>query len=109
MDNLIQVFLWYFVIMNIVTFVVYGVDKNRAIKNKRRIPEKTLLLLAGIGGAFGALIGMRLFVHKIRKDRFKILVPLFCFVWCVVLALINRYMSGNWAFVKKAFDDVMKS
>lgn len=63
------------IIINIITFLVYGEDKRRARKNKWRIPEKTLLLLALLGGAPGALAGMQVFRHKARKNLFRIGVP----------------------------------
>ena len=64
-------------LVNIVAFAAYGIDKRKAQKNKWRIPENTLLLLAFLGGALGALLGMRLFHHKTKHWKFKILVPLF--------------------------------
>ncbi|MCR5624074.1 MAG: DUF1294 domain-containing protein [Lachnospiraceae bacterium] len=103
MDILIQIFLYYFIIINIVALVMYGVDKDKAQKGKRRISEKTLLTLAAVGGAFGALIGMRTFNHKTRKTRFALFVPLMCMVWCFVLACIYRYQTGNWFFDKGGF------
>ena len=109
MDILIQVFCWYFVIINIVTFIVYGVDKDKAIKKKRRISERALLTLAAVGGAFGALIGMKIFDHKVRKDKFRIFIPIWCFVWCVVLAFCARYVTHNWGFLKETLKDVFKN
>ena len=64
-------------LVNIVAFVVYGIDKRKAQKGRWRIPESTLLLLAFFGGALGALLGMRAFHHKTKHWKFKILVPLF--------------------------------
>ena len=64
-------------LINIVVFAAYGIDKRKAQKGKWRIPESTLLLLAVLGGALGALLGMRTFHHKTKHWKFKILVPLF--------------------------------
>ena len=69
----------YYIIINLVTLLIWGVDKNRAIRQQWRIPEKWLFFLALIGGAFGALAGMLLFRHKIRKARFWLFVILFFF------------------------------
>ena len=61
---------------NLVVFAVYGVDKFAAKQNKRRVSEKTLLLLAVFFGSAGALLGMLLFRHKTTRMKFKIVVPL---------------------------------
>ena len=64
-------------LVNMVAFAVYGIDKRKAQKDRWRIPESTLLLLAFFGGAMGALLGMRVFHHKTKHWKFRILVPLF--------------------------------
>lgn len=63
----------YLVLVNFVTFVAFGVDKRRAVRNKYRISEATLLGLALIGGSAGALAGMYLFHHKTRKPLFRLI------------------------------------
>lgn len=65
----------YLIIINVVAFAVYGLDKKRAIAEEWRVPEATLLTLAAVGGAVGALFGMQTFHHKTRKPRFKYGVP----------------------------------
>lgn len=64
-------------LVNIAAFAAYGIDKRKARKGRWRIPESTLLLLAFFGGSVGALLGMRVFHHKTKHWKFKILVPLF--------------------------------
>ncbi|MEK7158108.1 MAG: DUF1294 domain-containing protein, partial [Patescibacteria group bacterium] len=54
-------------LLNLATFILYGVDKTKALANTRRIPEKTLWLFALLGGSFGAILGMKCFHHKTRK------------------------------------------
>ena len=66
----------YLLVINLIAFVAYGMDKWRAKKNKWRIPERTLILLAVIGGSIGALAGMYVFRHKTQHMKFKIGVPL---------------------------------
>ena len=61
--------------VNVVTFILYGVDKSRAKKGRWRIPEKTLLLLPLLGGSVGGLLGMAAFHHKTRHWYFRIGLP----------------------------------
>ena len=71
---------WIFLLLaavNLLAFVLYGVDKLKAKKGAWRIPEATLLLVAFLGGSFGALLGMEIFRHKTKHAKFRILVPLF--------------------------------
>ena len=63
-------------IINIITFIVYGIDKLKARKGCWRISEATLLLLAAIGGSIGAWCGMMIWRHKTKHWKFKISVPL---------------------------------
>ena len=60
--------------VNVLVCLIYGIDKLKAVKKKWRIPEKTLLILALLG-PLGALAGMLLFRHKIRKPKFYLGVP----------------------------------
>ena len=70
----------YLIIINIINFIMFGIDKAKAKKNKWRIPESTLLGLSFLGGALGALIGMRFFRHKTKKKKFTIGIPIFLFI-----------------------------
>ena len=60
------------IVINLITFIVFGIDKKRARNHEWRIPEKTLFLLAIIGGSIGAIFGMIVFHHKTRKWYFWI-------------------------------------
>ena len=71
----------YLLIVNLIAFVLYGVDKSRARREKWRIPEATLIGVAAAGGALGAFVGMKVWHHKTKKLKFTILVPLFLIVW----------------------------
>jgi len=66
----------YLLVINLVTYLLYGLDKWKAKKNKRRIPEKVLLSFAAVGGSVGALLGMYGFRHKTKHMKFKVGVPL---------------------------------
>ena len=74
----------YFLLVNIVAFIAFGVDKFKAKKNRSRIPEFTLLLLAAIGGSVGPLLGMKVFRHKTLHAKFKFGVPAILFVQIVI-------------------------
>ena len=56
--------LYYLIVINVVTFLVYGIDKWKAKQGSWRISEATLLILAVIGGSIGALLGMKVWRHK---------------------------------------------
>lgn len=60
----------YYTILSMLTFLAWGIDKSRARMRQWRIPERRLLALAWLGGAFGALLGMLFFHHKTRKPHF---------------------------------------
>ena len=59
-----EALLYYLIFINIVTFLVYGIDKWKAKQGSWRISEATLLMLAVIGGTIGALLGMQVWRHK---------------------------------------------
>lgn len=71
-----KVIIMCFVLVNLVTFFVYGVDKWKAKRDLWRIPEKILLGFALFGGSIGAFLGMHVFNHKTQKIKFSIGVPL---------------------------------
>ena len=73
--DIFVVLLIYLEAVNLLTLAVYGVDKYLARVHRERIPEAALLGLAAVGGAVGALAGMLLFRHKIRKRKFTVGVP----------------------------------
>lgn len=65
-----------YVMVNVVSFTLYGLDKRRAKKNRWRIRERVLLGAAWLMGGVGALVGMHLFRHKTKHAVFVISVPL---------------------------------
>ena len=72
-----DVALWgYLILMNLIAFALYGIDKRRAKQGAWRISEYTLLLVALLGGSLGALLGMRYFRHKTRHGKFRYGIPL---------------------------------
>jgi uncharacterized membrane protein YsdA (DUF1294 family) len=78
----------YLVILNIITFGIYGYDKHCAIINKWRVSEFTLLALTLGGGSLGALVAMHGFHHKTQHKMFQICVPLFLTIHILLLIII---------------------
>ena len=68
--------MYYLLAINIVSLFLYGIDKYKAKKNKWRISEATLLMMAVIGGSIGAWVGMRLWHHKTMHKKFKYGIPI---------------------------------
>ena len=77
----------YFIIINLITFIVYSLEKSRAISNKWRVSELALFILAYAGGGIAAFVAMEVFNHKTRKVSFKLLIP-----WSIIF---NIYVFGN--------------
>ena len=67
---------YYLILINVITFIVYGIDKLKSKRGKWRIPESTLLLLAIIGGSIGAWCGLKVWHHKTQHKKFKYGIPL---------------------------------
>ena len=73
------------VLVNLVTFAAFGIDKWKAVRNRPRIRIVTLLGLSFFGGAAGGLAGMYLFHHKTRRDYFAVGLPLMLAAQAAVL------------------------
>lgn len=68
--------LWlYLAAVNVVAFALYGIDKYKAKTGAWRIPEKTLLGVAVLGGSVGAMAGMKYFHHKTKHWYFRYGLP----------------------------------
>ena len=74
--NTTTLILLYIVLINILTFFIYGIDKLKAKKSKWRVSENTLIGMAIIGGSIGAWLGMKIWHHKTLHKKFKYGVPL---------------------------------
>jgi uncharacterized membrane protein YsdA (DUF1294 family) len=79
----------YLIITNIVTFLVYGLDKWKARKSKWRIREAALLGLAVLGGSIGAWLGMKVWHHKTMHKKFRYGIPA---IIIIQLILITGYL-----------------
>ncbi len=85
----------YAVLINLITFVAYGLDKYKAKAGSWRIPEKTLLLLTAVGGSMGALLGMKVFHHKMMHKKFYIGVPLILVLQLLLIGWIVLRLSAT--------------
>lgn len=84
------ILLLYLLLINLLGLVLYGWDKAKSKGKGRRIPERVLLWVARLGGGVGCWMGMMLFRHKTKHNRFMILVPLWTVLWAVAVALLAR-------------------
>jgi len=76
----------YLIAINLIAFLIYGIDKKRAIKGRWRISETTLLALSLFGGGIGSMLSMNIFRHKTKKPKFLIGVPIL-----TVISFISIY------------------
>ena len=81
---MIRYLIYYLLVINVLTFIIYGLDKWKARRGRWRIPEATLLLLAVIGGSPAALVAMYLFRHKTMHKKFRYGVPFILLVHVVL-------------------------
>lgn len=77
----ISLIIYYLVVINVINFLLLGIDKYLAISELRRIPEKVFWLVAIVGGSLGGIMGMEIFKHKRRKTGFVLVM--------LVIALIQ--------------------
>ena len=90
--------LLYLLIINLVTFLVFGLDKWKAKRKEkkdsvRRVPEKTLFLLSALGGSVGALLGMKVFHHKTLHKSFRFGIPAILALQIVIPAGLYIYFT----------------
>ena len=74
----------YLVLISLAAFAAFGADKRRARRGAWRVPERTLFLLALLGGSPGALLGMRVFHHKTKHRRFYLGIPAILLAQCAL-------------------------
>ena len=81
---------YYLIGINVLTFLLYGIDKWKARKGKWRIPEETLILLAIVGGSIGAILGMYLFRHKTKHRKFTLGIPVIILAQAVIVYFLLK-------------------
>ena len=83
-----KIVMGYLIVVNVIAFLLYGLDKYKAKTNRWRIKEAVLIGIAAMGGGGGALVGMYLFHHKTRKSKFYITIPLFVILYLILLGYL---------------------
>ena len=82
----------YLAAANIVSFVMFGIDKSRAKRRAWRISEAALLISAAVGGSVGAIAGMIVFRHKTKHLKFLIGLPLILIIHLTLWYLLSAKM-----------------
>ena len=80
-----EIVIYYLILVNIVTFIVYGIDKLKARKSLWRIREAALLMLAVLGGSIGAWLGMKVWHHKTLHKKFRYGIPVIIIIQLVII------------------------
>lgn len=83
-----KLLLYYLLIINAAGFLLMLVDKWKAKKNRWRVRESTLLIVAALGGSVGSLSGMYLFRHKTQHLKFTLGIPLILAAQCIAAVLV---------------------
>lgn len=83
--GLLKLLLIWLIFINIITYIIYAIDKYKSMHHKWRIRESTLILLAVIGGSVGALLAMYTVRHKTKHNKFRIGVPVILAVQIIVV------------------------
>lgn len=81
-------YLIYLLIINVIAFSLFGIDKFKAGRRLWRIPEKMLFLSAILGGSIGAILGMQIFRHKTKHKTFTIGIPTILMVQILLVIII---------------------
>ena len=88
-----KLLLVYLLIINALAFVLMLADKYKAKKNLWRIPEKTLFLIAALGGSVGCLVGMYTVRHKTQHLAFTLGIPMILAAQIVIFILITTHTA----------------
>ena len=96
----------YIVIVNILAFSLFGIDKSAAIQQKQRIPNRVLLLTAVFGGSLGSLVGMYTFRHKTKKWYYTITVPALLLIQIVAAVLLLSSCGSSYTRISQ--DEAMQ-
>ena len=84
-DIPLDIVLQFLAVINVATFLTYGLDKWKAKRSKWRIREAALLMLAVLGGSIGAWLGMIVWHHKTQHKKFKYGIPAIILVQAIII------------------------
>ena len=87
-----QIAVIYLIVINILGFLVMGLDKHKAKMAERRIPENTLFMFTILGGGIGTIAGMYVFHHKTKKMKFKVGMPLILILEILIFVYFKYMM-----------------
>ena len=93
MSAIEKIIISYVIVINVITLMIYGIDKWKAKHSKWRIPEATLLIMAAVGGSIGAWTGIKLFHHKTLHKKFKYGVPAIFLIQLGIVVFV--YLKTN--------------
>ena len=92
---MLAMLIYYLITINVLTFIVYGVDKWKAHRGRWRVPEASLLGLTALGGSVGAWLAMQLFRHKTQKKKFRYGVPAILVLQLMALLLFLSMLTQH--------------
>ena len=87
-----QIAVIYLIVINILGFLIMGLDKHKAKMAERRIPENTLFIFTILGGGVGTIAGMYVFHHKTKKMKFKVGMPLILILEILIFVYFRYIM-----------------
>lgn len=93
MSAIEKIIISYVIVINVITLMMYGIDKWKAKHSKWRIPEATLLIMAAVGGSIGPWTGIKLFHHKTLHKKFKYGVPAIFLIQLGIVVFV--YLKTN--------------
>ncbi len=93
MSTIEKIIIGYVIVINVITLMMYSIDKWKAQHSKWRIPEATLLIMAAVGGSIGAWTSIKLFHHKTLHKKFKYGVPAIFLIQLGIVVFV--YLKTN--------------
>ena len=88
-----RIFQLYFIMINVITFLVFAIDKRRAVGGAWRISEATLFGLSIVGGTIGGILAMQICRHKTKHWTFKLGLPLILILQMVIFMFVRKYIA----------------